>query len=67
MDSYYPNSAWLCLRKDVFDRLIAVQEPAGPADLGAGAGTAAVRGRGGGDAMNRALVDRIADAVLYEG
>ncbi|MGA3210589.1 MAG: DUF6084 family protein [Terriglobales bacterium] len=21
MDSYYPNSAWLCLRKDVFDRL----------------------------------------------
>jgi uncharacterized protein DUF6084 len=21
MDAYYPNSAWLCLRKDVFDRL----------------------------------------------
>lgn len=21
MESYYPNSAWLCLRKDVFDRL----------------------------------------------
>ena len=21
MDLYYPNSAWLCLRKDVFDRL----------------------------------------------
>jgi hypothetical protein len=21
MDHYYPNSAWLCLRKDVFDRL----------------------------------------------
>ena len=21
MDSYYPNSAWLCLHKDVFDRL----------------------------------------------
>ena len=21
MDSYYPNSAWLCLRRDVFDRL----------------------------------------------
>jgi hypothetical protein len=21
MDQYYPNSAWLCLRKDVFDRL----------------------------------------------
>ena len=21
MDAYYPNTAWLCLRKDVFDRL----------------------------------------------
>ncbi|MBA3246452.1 MAG: hypothetical protein H0T63_00050, partial [Pyrinomonadaceae bacterium] len=21
MDHYYPNSAWLCLRRDVFDRL----------------------------------------------
>jgi Family of unknown function (DUF6084) len=21
MDSYYPNTAWLCLRRDVFDRL----------------------------------------------
>ncbi len=21
MDQYYPNTAWLCLRKDVFDRL----------------------------------------------
>ena len=21
MDTYYPNSAWLCLRRDVFDRL----------------------------------------------
>jgi hypothetical protein len=21
MDLYYPNTAWLCLRKDVFDRL----------------------------------------------
>ena len=21
MDHYYPNSAWLCLRQDVFDRL----------------------------------------------
>ena len=23
MDSYYPNTAWLCLRRDVFDRLNA--------------------------------------------
>ena len=21
MESYYPNSAWLCLQKDAFDRL----------------------------------------------
>jgi len=21
MDIYYPNSAWLCLRRDIFDRL----------------------------------------------
>ncbi len=21
MEHYYPNNAWLCLRKDVFDRL----------------------------------------------
>ena len=21
MEHYYPNTAWLCLRKDVFDRL----------------------------------------------
>jgi hypothetical protein len=21
MEAYYPNSAWLCLRRDVFDRL----------------------------------------------
>ena len=44
-----------------------VQEPPGPADLGTGAGAAARRGRGAGDAMNRALVDPIANAVLYEG
>ena len=26
MDIYYPNSAWLCLRRDVFDQLVAVQD-----------------------------------------
>jgi hypothetical protein len=25
MDLYYPNSAWLCLRRDVFDRLLRVK------------------------------------------
>ena len=37
------------------------------ADVGAGRGTSAFRGGGNGVAMNRAMVDRIADAVLYEG
>jgi hypothetical protein len=29
MDLYYPNSAWLCLRKDVFDRLGAYRSRRG--------------------------------------
>jgi Family of unknown function (DUF6084) len=29
MDLYYPNSAWLCLRKDVFDRLARYRSGAG--------------------------------------
>ena len=29
MDQHYPNSAWLCLRKDVFDRLARYQGSAG--------------------------------------
>jgi Family of unknown function (DUF6084) len=29
MDLYYPNTAWLCLRKDVFDRLAAYKSRAG--------------------------------------
>ena len=67
MDLHYPNIAWLCLRKDVFDRLDRFQSRSGLPDLGAAPGAAARRGRGAGDAMNRAIVDPIADAVLYEG
>src|SRR5579871_6492885 len=44
-----------------------IQKPPRSADLGAGAGTTFERGGGDGEAMNRALVDRIANAVLYEG
>ena len=29
MERYYPNSAWLCLRKDVFDRLAAYKSRQG--------------------------------------
>jgi hypothetical protein len=29
MEHYYPNSAWLCLRRDVFDRLVAYRSRRG--------------------------------------
>lgn len=29
MDAYYPNSAWLCVRKDVFDRLVQFRSERG--------------------------------------
>ena len=38
MERYYPNSAWLCLRKDVFDRLYQYKSRQGIADLGTGTG-----------------------------
>ena len=41
MDRYYPNTAWLCVRKDVFDRLTRVSEPERPPDLGASVWSAA--------------------------
>ena len=34
MDSYYPNIAWLCLRRDVFEELAAVQSAQRDADAG---------------------------------
>ena len=34
MDHYYPNSAWLRLRRDAFDRLLRIQETARPGYLG---------------------------------
>ena len=46
MDLYYPNSAWLSVRQDVFDRLDQYQERAGTADLGTGVRKAAGVGRG---------------------
>ena len=30
MDHYYPNSTWLCLDRDVFDRLLRYKAAAGP-------------------------------------
>ena len=60
MDHYYPNSAWLCLRQDVFDRLYQYKSRQGcrPGSRPWNASsTAEQRGR---RAMNRALVDQIA-------
>ena len=36
MDTYYPNTAWLQLRRDVFDRLYQYKVRPGHPDLGAG-------------------------------
>ena len=38
IDTYYPNSAWLCLRRDVFDRIYQYKVRNGP-DLGTGTRT----------------------------
>ena len=67
METYYPNSAWLCLRRDVFERLYRIQGPQRNSDLGSSARTNSRGVRGGGEIMNDRSVEKIADAVLYEG
>ena len=64
MDAYYPNIAWLQLRRDVFERLYRFKmENAIPTWE-----QALERFDGGAHAhMSGGLVKRIADAVLYEG
>ena len=47
MESYYPNSAWLCLHKDAFDRLLSVQDAARHSHLGRSARAPRSRGRDG--------------------
>ena len=66
MQSYYPNSAWLCLHKDAFDRLYHYKVKARYSHLGRGAGEPH-SGGGDGDLMNLGAVEQIAKAVLYEG
>ena len=68
MDVYYPNSAWLCLRRDVFEDLhrfkvergIPTWEQAFEIMLG-------LLKRRRGAVMNLTTVEKIANAVLYEG
>ena len=69
MDAYYPNSAWLCLRRDVFEELQRFKVERGIPYMGAGASKLllSARGRKRRCAMNISAVEKIADAVLYEG
>ena len=67
MDHYYPNTAWLCLRRDVFDRLYRYKMQRGIPTWEQALECLLVASLRGGDAMNQALVDQIASAVLYEG
>jgi hypothetical protein len=43
MDSYYPNSVWLSLRRDVFERLSPIQDAPRHSYLGAGPGESIAR------------------------
>ena len=66
MDHYFPNSAWLRIRKDTFDRLYDYRVAPRAADLGEDARELAGRGRGRGRALTDP-VEKIAATVLYEG
>ncbi len=67
MELYYPNSAWLCLRRDAFDRLYRYKSRQGIPTWEQAIEVAPRCHAGEGRIMNRALVDQIASAVLYEG
>ena len=69
MDAYYPNGAWLHVRRDVFDRLYRLEDAARHPDMGAGAREhPSLRGNGrDGAIVNLDRVEKIAEAVLYEG
>ena len=66
MDLYYPNSAWLCLRRDVFDQLYRYKSHA---DCRPGSRRWMPPGRRAEKESRHepGLVDRIAGALLYEG
>ena len=67
MEAYYPNTAWLQLRRDVFDRLVPVQDAARDSHLGAGGGADPPAGGRGGPRMSGTPVEQIASTLLYEG
>ncbi len=63
IDRYFPDSAWLRLRRASFDRLAAYKARHTLLDLGARRST----GCSGSERMTRRPLRAIADAVLYEG
>ena len=67
MERYYPNSAWLCLRKDVFEELHRFKVEHGIPTWEQAIETNPRPSRGDGRLMIDDAVERIANAVLYEG
>ena len=67
MDVYYPNSAWLALRRDTFEKLYQYKVREGIPTWEEAIERALERSSGNGALMNAALVDGIVKAVLYEG
>ena len=68
MEHYYPNSAWLRLRRDVFEKLAELQASPRDRDLGPGDRAISLADvHATVCAMSVARVEAVADAVLYEG
>ena len=67
MDAHYPNSAWLALRRDCFERLQQFKTREGIPTWEEALERAVSGSSGSGAIMNAALVDGVVKAVLYEG
>jgi hypothetical protein len=64
MEHYYPNSAWLCLRKDTFQRLYDYKVSAGFTSWEQTLDSLLIPNEKN---MNSELIDKIAKTILYEG
>ena len=67
MDHYYPQTAWLCLRRDAFDELYRYKRAKGLPSFEHGARRSSGRKTGGLAVMKLDRIKDIANAVLYEG
>ena len=66
MDAYYPNTVWINLRRDVFERLYQYKMQHGIPTWEQALEQVLVERRGG-ELVNLDQVEKIAEAVLYEG